>query len=333
MVGRDWDTLKPDDSGIAKSWEVSDDGLEWTFAMNEGMTWHDGEPITAEDAVFTYNFIIENEIAAYTSFVAGIDHAEVVDDLTYKVVCKTPVANMPTLWIPCLPEHIWGKMTAKEASQTFQNDRAVHRQRALPGRRVEEGALPAHGGLRRLLPRQADGRRAHLRRLPERRHDGPGPQERHDRRRLSLPAGAVRPAQGHRGHRGDRVQLVQLGLRRVQLLRGRVQGQPGPAGQGLPRRPGVRDRPRQDGRARLQRPRVAGLHVHAAGQLERPRLRLGAGRGRGARLRPGAGQGPYSRRPATRTRTATASASSRASRSRSACGPRPSRRSRSAPAS
>jgi peptide/nickel transport system substrate-binding protein len=121
MVGRDPETYKPDGSGIAKSWEVSDDGLVWTFTMNEGMTWHDGEPITAEDPVFTYNFIIENEIAAYVSFVGGIDHAEVVDDLTYKVYCETPVANMTMLWIPALPEHIWGKMTAKEASQTFQN--------------------------------------------------------------------------------------------------------------------------------------------------------------------------------------------------------------------
>ena len=122
MVGRDWKTLKPNDAGIAKSWEVSDDGLEWTFTMNEGMTWHDGVPITAKDAAFTYNFIIENEIAAYISFVAGIDRVEVVDDLTYKVICEKPVANMLTLWIPCLPEHIWSKMSAKEASQTFQND-------------------------------------------------------------------------------------------------------------------------------------------------------------------------------------------------------------------
>jgi len=122
MVGRDWETYKPDGSGIAKSWEVSDDGLVWTFTMNEGMTWHDGEPITAEDAAFTYNFIIENEIAAYASFVGGIDRAEVVDDLTYKVICNTPVANMLMLWIPCLPEHVWGKMTPKEASQTFQNE-------------------------------------------------------------------------------------------------------------------------------------------------------------------------------------------------------------------
>ncbi len=121
MVGRDWDTLKPDDSGIAKSWEVSDDGLVWTFTMNEGMTWQDGEPITAKDVAFTYNFIIENEIAAYISFVGGISHVEAVDDLTYKVICDRPVANMLTLWIPCLPEHIWGKMSAKEASQTFQN--------------------------------------------------------------------------------------------------------------------------------------------------------------------------------------------------------------------
>ncbi len=121
MVGRDWETMKPDDSGIAKTWEVSDDGLTWTFTMNEGMTWQDGEPITADDVAFTYNFIIENEIAAYISFVAGINRVEAVDDLTYKVICDKPVANILTLWIPCLPEHIWGEMTAKEASQTFQN--------------------------------------------------------------------------------------------------------------------------------------------------------------------------------------------------------------------
>jgi peptide/nickel transport system substrate-binding protein len=122
MVERDWDTWKPADNGIAKSWEVSDDGLVWTFTMNEGMTWHDGTPITSKDPVFTYNFIIENEIAAYINFLSGVKRAEVVDDYTYKVICSQPVANLLTLWIPCLPEHIWGKLSAKEASLTFQND-------------------------------------------------------------------------------------------------------------------------------------------------------------------------------------------------------------------
>jgi peptide/nickel transport system substrate-binding protein len=123
MAGRDWDTSDFDPtSGIVKSYEVSDDGLVWTFTMNEGITWHDEEPCTAEDAAFTYNFIIENEIAAYINFLAGVERAEVVDEFTYRVVCSKPVANMLSLWIPCLPEHIWGEMSAKEASLTFQND-------------------------------------------------------------------------------------------------------------------------------------------------------------------------------------------------------------------
>jgi peptide/nickel transport system substrate-binding protein len=123
MVGRNWDTGKPDGkSGVAKSWEVSDDGLVWTFHVNEGMTWQDGQPVTAKDAAFTYNYIIENEISAFITFLTGVDRAEVVDDYTYKVICKTPVANMLDLWFVCLPEHIWGKMTAKEATVKFQND-------------------------------------------------------------------------------------------------------------------------------------------------------------------------------------------------------------------
>ncbi len=109
MVGRDWETYEPSDGGIAKTWEVSDDGLVWTFTINEGMTWHDGEPITAADAAFTYNFIIENEIAAYINFLTGVDHAEVVDDLTYKVVCSEPVANMLVLVDPLSPRAHLGR--------------------------------------------------------------------------------------------------------------------------------------------------------------------------------------------------------------------------------
>jgi peptide/nickel transport system substrate-binding protein len=122
MVGRDWNTLKPTDTGIAKSWEVSDDGLVWTFHVNEGLTWHDGEEVTADDAAFTYNFIIENQIANFITFLTGVDRAEVVDKYTYRVFCKQPVANMLNVWLVCLPEHVFGEMSAKEATVTFEND-------------------------------------------------------------------------------------------------------------------------------------------------------------------------------------------------------------------
>src|SRR3546814_1969405 len=40
--------LKPQ-PGLAKSWEVSPDGLAYTFHLQEGVKWHDGKPFTADD--------------------------------------------------------------------------------------------------------------------------------------------------------------------------------------------------------------------------------------------------------------------------------------------
>ena len=41
--------------GLATDWTTSDDGLTWTFNIREGVTWSDGEPLTAADIAFTYN--------------------------------------------------------------------------------------------------------------------------------------------------------------------------------------------------------------------------------------------------------------------------------------
>ena len=46
---------------LAKSWEISEDQLVITFHLREGLKWSDGEPITADDVVFTYNDVILNE--------------------------------------------------------------------------------------------------------------------------------------------------------------------------------------------------------------------------------------------------------------------------------
>ena len=39
---------------LAKSWEISDDGLVFTFHLRKGVTWHDGRPFTADDVLYTY---------------------------------------------------------------------------------------------------------------------------------------------------------------------------------------------------------------------------------------------------------------------------------------
>ena len=46
---------------LAESWERSDDGLEWTFHLRQGVTWHDGKHFTAHDVAFTFNDIIYND--------------------------------------------------------------------------------------------------------------------------------------------------------------------------------------------------------------------------------------------------------------------------------
>ena len=45
--------------GFAESWSQSADGLSWTFKIRSGMTWSDGQPATAEDARWSYQYILD----------------------------------------------------------------------------------------------------------------------------------------------------------------------------------------------------------------------------------------------------------------------------------
>jgi peptide/nickel transport system substrate-binding protein len=49
---------------IARDWTVSEDGLVFTFRLREDVTFSDGRPLTAEDVVFTFDFIMDPRIAA-----------------------------------------------------------------------------------------------------------------------------------------------------------------------------------------------------------------------------------------------------------------------------
>ena len=40
--------------GLAESWEIAPDGLSWVFTLREGVTFHDGLPMTAEDVAFSF---------------------------------------------------------------------------------------------------------------------------------------------------------------------------------------------------------------------------------------------------------------------------------------
>ena len=67
---------------LAKSWQVSDDNLTWTFTLQEGVKWHDGEAFTAEDVKFTYELLQESGLGLYAGSLDGVTSIETPDDYT-----------------------------------------------------------------------------------------------------------------------------------------------------------------------------------------------------------------------------------------------------------
>ncbi|MBC7099599.1 ABC transporter substrate-binding protein [Candidatus Bipolaricaulota bacterium] len=78
--------------GLAKSWEISEDGLTITFHLRQGLKWSDGEPFTADDVVFTFNGVIFNEDVRtdYRDVLPEGLICEKVDDYTVKFILKEP---------------------------------------------------------------------------------------------------------------------------------------------------------------------------------------------------------------------------------------------------
>ena len=79
---------------LAESWDVSDDGLEWTFSLRSGVVFHNGEAFTADDVVFSINNVLtkdpEHPFATTLSSVASV---EAIDDSTVKFTLSQFSAN------------------------------------------------------------------------------------------------------------------------------------------------------------------------------------------------------------------------------------------------
>ena len=59
--------------GAAETWDVSPDGLTWTFKLREGLKWSDGSPLTAEDFVYSWKRVVDPKTAApYGETVLGM---------------------------------------------------------------------------------------------------------------------------------------------------------------------------------------------------------------------------------------------------------------------
>jgi len=94
-----YDTLVvPDVNGefqpsLATEWEVSDDQLTWTFTLREGVTFHDGSDFTADDVVYTFNRIIDDETSVAWRF-ASVENVEATADDTVVLTLSEPTPSL-----------------------------------------------------------------------------------------------------------------------------------------------------------------------------------------------------------------------------------------------
>lgn len=116
---------------IITSWEPSEDSMTWTLKIRDDATFHDGEPLTAEDVAFTFQFVVDNAMPFYKDYFPFNPTFEVVDDTTvlWKAEEPTFAPEVPA-YMPILPQHIWEQFSegsndpkeVKTAAKEFKND-------------------------------------------------------------------------------------------------------------------------------------------------------------------------------------------------------------------
>ena len=128
LVSEDPKTLKPV-PGVAEKWDISENGLVYTFHLRKNAKWSNGDPVTAHDFVYSYKRILNPELASqYASMLHGLknareyheeglswDEAKVgaiaIDDYTLQLTLENPTPYFLELlnhysWFPAHPPTI-----------------------------------------------------------------------------------------------------------------------------------------------------------------------------------------------------------------------------------
>jgi peptide/nickel transport system substrate-binding protein len=78
---------------LAKDWDISDDGLTYTFYLQEGVKWHNGDDFVADDVKYTVDRILNPDTGSYrASYLSSVESVEVVDDHTVVFHLSAPYA-------------------------------------------------------------------------------------------------------------------------------------------------------------------------------------------------------------------------------------------------
>jgi len=95
---------------LATDWSVSDDGLTWTLTIRDDATFHDGEPLTAEDVAYTIQLYRDTLDFPYLpSYASYFEDIEAPDATHVTLTTAEPLGNFEAnmVFMYVVPKHIW----------------------------------------------------------------------------------------------------------------------------------------------------------------------------------------------------------------------------------
>jgi len=114
---------------LAKEWKHSDDGLTWTFTLKDNIKFHDGTPVTADDAAWPINAVMKDPEGWSTlaNYVAGFKEVKAIDAKTVQITLDNPIGNMEyrLSFLYALPRKDFEQFKTAEDLQNFNNDKAI----------------------------------------------------------------------------------------------------------------------------------------------------------------------------------------------------------------
>lgn len=119
VIGFVYDTLLGWDNeegllpNLADSWHLEDGGRTIVFHLNPQAKWHDGVPVTSEDVVFSFNFIMRNQFPGFMAVLGAFAGVEAIDTHTVALYVRQPsLGNVRFLGTApsIIPAHIWSEI-------------------------------------------------------------------------------------------------------------------------------------------------------------------------------------------------------------------------------
>lgn len=104
---------------LAERAEANADATQWTVTLRDGVTWHDGRPLIADDVKFSFEYYSQQRAASgryahHVFDVPPLSSAEVLDARTVRFTYSQPAPAfkiMPGADLPIIPKHVWETVT------------------------------------------------------------------------------------------------------------------------------------------------------------------------------------------------------------------------------